>query len=177
MMNIDKYFDRLHIELEKDTDRSVAIVAAALVDDVLKELLARKLLPHKDKENCIFSKPGSPIGSFSSRINAAYQLGLISSLMYRDLQLLRKIRNEFAHEPFALSFDDPSIKSKVIELDKKSDYINRNSEARHNIGGKGTRIDFIFLVGWRLYALTRAIEDIEIVQEKPPEFGYIDLGS
>ena len=35
MMNIDKYFDRLHIELEKDTDRSVAIVAAALVDDVL----------------------------------------------------------------------------------------------------------------------------------------------
>ena len=173
----DIYFDRLHKELDKDSDRAVVIVATAMVDDALKEILKRKLLPAKDKEYCIVSSPSSPLGSFSSRINACFQLGSISSNMHRDLHILRKLRNEFAHKPFDLNFNSASVKSRVIELDKISKYLDRNKEARDNINKEGVRGDFIFSVGWRLYSLTCDNDKIESVKPKIPEFGYIDFES
>jgi hypothetical protein len=39
----------------------------------------------------------APLGTFSSRIKASYALGLINEEQFRDLEYLRKIRNEFAH--------------------------------------------------------------------------------
>ncbi|MCC7596730.1 transcriptional regulator [Janthinobacterium sp. FW305-129] len=39
----------------------------------------------------------APLGTFSSRIKAAYSIGLITKEQFQDLEILRKIRNEFAH--------------------------------------------------------------------------------
>ncbi|OOG87040.1 hypothetical protein B0E41_04845 [Hydrogenophaga sp. A37] len=39
----------------------------------------------------------APLGTFSSRIKAAYAMGLITKDQFIDLERLRKIRNEFAH--------------------------------------------------------------------------------
>ncbi|MBC8040763.1 MAG: transcriptional regulator [Opitutaceae bacterium] len=39
----------------------------------------------------------APLGTFSSRIKAAYAIGLITKDQFLDLERLRKIRNEFAH--------------------------------------------------------------------------------
>ncbi|MEN9657946.1 MAG: hypothetical protein RL571_1411 [Pseudomonadota bacterium] len=167
----------MHNELGKDSDRSVAIVAAALVDDVLMQLLSKKLLPAKDVNNCIYSNQSSPLGSFSSRINALHQLGVISGSMHRDLHILRKIRNDFAHEPSDLNFESPAIKSRVLELNKESNYLEKNKIARENVGPQGMRYDFIFGVGWRLYSLSRDIEVIECVPKRLAEFGYCDLGN
>lgn len=177
MNKSDVYFDRIHKELDEDSDRAVVIVATAMVDDALKELINAKLLPAKNKEHCIISNPSSPLGTFSSRINACYQIGLISESMHRDLHILRKLRNDFAHNPFDLTFESSSVKSRVIELDKISNYLIRNKEARDNVASSGTRGDFIFSIGWRLYSLTCNIEKIEKSKIQSHEFGYVDFES
>jgi DNA-binding MltR family transcriptional regulator len=174
MINKDEYFDRLHLELDKETDRSVAIIAVAIIDETLKQLIERLLIKPKNKEHCVFSSANSPLGSLSSKINASYQLGFISEEMHRDLQLLRKIRNDFAHKPFEMTFNSNAIKSRVIELDKVSNYISRNAIARENTGPVGVRHDFIFSVGWRLYALQCQIDEITPIDKAGIEFGYFD---
>jgi mannitol operon repressor len=61
-----------------------------------------------------------PLSSFSSRIKAAYCLGLISHSMYYDLETIRKIRNKFAHKMHGYTFDEPEIVSwcKSLKLAK-----------------------------------------------------------
>jgi len=50
-----------------------------------------------------------PLGTSSARIQMSAALRWISPSVYRDLTLIRKIRNEFAHKPFVSSFNEPPI--------------------------------------------------------------------
>jgi DNA-binding MltR family transcriptional regulator len=49
-----------------------------------------------------------------------YRLGLLSDRYVRDLNLIRKIRNEFAHNIQGCDFNHTSIYSRIQELDKSS---------------------------------------------------------
>jgi len=120
----------IHLELDCETDRSIVIVAGALLDEGLKKIIITGLIPAAKKDWCVFSGGNSPISSFSARIDLCYQLGYISSVMQRDLHIIRKMRNDFAHDPFKLSFDSASVNNRVDELDKISNYRERNQEAR-----------------------------------------------
>ncbi|MEY8198547.1 MAG: MltR family transcriptional regulator [Colwellia sp.] len=172
----DKFWNRLHLELDKESDRSLVIVAAALLDEALKKCVEKRMLPAKKKELCVFSGGNSPLSTFSSRINFCYQIGIISSALQRDLHIIRKLRNDFAHDPFDLSFEDNSVKNRISELDSVSNYKETNPEARSNIGPPGTRNDFIFAVSWRLYSITESLNEISSGKEHIPEFGYFDHG-
>lgn len=90
----------LQDELEKSSsERSCVIVAAAYIDELLgyifKLFLASPSSEKEDKE--LFSGYG-PLSSFSSKIVLSYRLGLISNYEYKTLQIIRKIRNSFAHD-------------------------------------------------------------------------------
>ena len=50
----------------------------------------------------------APLETFSSRISAAYCLGLISKAEEHDLNILKKIRNEIVHD-INSDFDTPKI--------------------------------------------------------------------
>jgi DNA-binding MltR family transcriptional regulator len=52
-----------------------------------------------------------PLGDFSNKIKMCYCLGLIDKIIRDDLNLIRKIRNEFTHDLYA-SFESDKIKSK-----------------------------------------------------------------
>jgi DNA-binding MltR family transcriptional regulator len=172
----DKFWNRLHLELDKESDRSLVIVAAALLDEALKQCVEKRMLPAKKKELCIFSGGNAPLSTFSSRINFCCQIGIISSALQRDLHIIRKLRNDFAHDPFDLSFENNSVKNRIAELDSVSDYKETNPEARSNIGSPGARNDLIFAVSWRLYSITESLNEISAVKEPIPEFGYFDHG-
>jgi DNA-binding MltR family transcriptional regulator len=51
----------------------------------------------------------APLGTFSARTKAAYALGLISKDEHKDINLIRKIRNEFAHSWFVTKLDDQRV--------------------------------------------------------------------
>jgi len=61
----------------------------------------------------------APIGTFASRIDLAFALGLINEHEHAECHLIRKIRNEFAHRGVGLSFGDQKISALCDRL--KSD--------------------------------------------------------
>lgn len=52
-----------------------------------------------------------PLGTFSSRILISFSIGLISKSYVNDLQIIRKIRNEFGHSPSIIDFENDKIAS------------------------------------------------------------------
>ena len=59
-----------------------------------------------------------PLGSLSARIETAYALGLISKEERDNINLIRDIRNDFAHRflDTKVSFQTPKIKDKCMQL-------------------------------------------------------------
>lgn len=103
------------LSLHQETDRGSALMAAAFLDDRLRGLLAKRLVNDKKIADRSFDFNG-PLGSFSSRIDFSYLLGLIPNNARRDLHLIRAIRNKFAHTAAIINFDHPLIKPSCDSL-------------------------------------------------------------
>jgi DNA-binding MltR family transcriptional regulator len=100
-------------ELKTQTDRGVAIVAAAVLDELLALLIIERLVKlSSDRRDSLFKDRG-PFSPFSSKIEVAFALGVISSEARLALHLVRDIRNKFAHRIEALRFDDPAISQMI----------------------------------------------------------------
>lgn len=92
-----------------ESDRACAVLGAALLDANLESLYGRRLLNAKKE---LLSSNG-PLGAFSARILLARALNWISEDVRYDLDQVRAIRNEFAHNAdYELSFSNQSIADK-----------------------------------------------------------------
>ncbi|UWP99248.1 hypothetical protein [Aliiroseovarius crassostreae] len=113
----DLYYKRLHTFLDasnSETERGRALIAASLIEEMLDEILRGFLLDTKATAK-LFNGPNAPLSTLSSKGLASAALGLISQSEHRDIELIRKIRNEFAHSVMC-SFDDDKIRSWAEEL-------------------------------------------------------------
>jgi DNA-binding MltR family transcriptional regulator len=90
-------------------------MAAAYLDSQLTELLRRSFVDDPSIADELLGQ-SKPLGTFSSRIDLAYALGLIEKSVHRDLHLIRKIRNDFGHVPTPIEFDHPPIAGRCREL-------------------------------------------------------------
>jgi DNA-binding MltR family transcriptional regulator len=97
-------------ELQRESDRGLALVAAALIDEKLLETLQSFMCECKAAEKLLV-QAHAPLGTFSSRIEACFALGLIDEFEYQEITLLRKVRNEFAHSKHGMSFQNEQVKS------------------------------------------------------------------
>lgn len=95
--------------LLNETDRGAVLMAAAFMDDQLKAMLMARLVDDKKMVHRAFDFNG-PLGTFSSRIDFSYLLGILPKNAQRDLHIIRKIRNIFAHSAAPLTYDDDSVK-------------------------------------------------------------------
>ncbi len=103
-----QYFGAFLAEFQKETDRGGALVGAALLDNRLERLVLSHLVAGKVAEGLVIGR-NAPLGSFSSRINASFAMGLITTEERQDLNIVRSIRNEFAHREHGVSFEDGTI--------------------------------------------------------------------
>ncbi len=170
----DEWLEAIHLQFRAESDRAAAIVVAAMLDVALASLLRRRLLEAPSPYRSLLDGDRAPLSTFAAKIDAAYQLGLISKYMARDLHLVRKIRNDFAHNPLHLTFDSESVRNRVRALEQASDYNRRYPATRSAVGPTGSRWDFLGLTAWMLYALHRLLDDVAQVRSPTPEFGYID---
>jgi DNA-binding MltR family transcriptional regulator len=86
------------------------------VEHYLDEVLETRLRQLTDKErDTVFSDAGI-FPSLSRKILGAYALGLIGPKARRELDLLRVIRNEAAHNMNPVTFETPTIRDRVREL-------------------------------------------------------------
>ena len=96
-------------ELKDETDRGCAILAVAWID----HLLERRLGAHfsggnSDARRKLFDANG-PFSPFSAKVTAAFCLGWLDADLRHDLDVIRKIRNRFAHQIHGLTLDDPDM--------------------------------------------------------------------
>jgi DNA-binding MltR family transcriptional regulator len=101
--------------LAVESDRAVALITTAYLDDALAGVIRAALLDEPAIVEEILGLD-RPLGTLSSRIKVAYCLGLISKGTYRDLELIRAIRNRFAHARRVLQFGTPEIKDRCLQL-------------------------------------------------------------
>lgn len=97
------YFSEFLKEFQAETDRGAALVGAALIDDRLERLLRSHFLEAKESSE-LLNGANAPLGNFSARIKAAYCLGLITDLECHECDVIRRVRNEFAHKLHGLTF-------------------------------------------------------------------------
>lgn len=106
---------QFHQALTSESDRGCALFAAAYLDVCLSDLLRVSLVENKNIDKDLFDGT-APLSGFSSRIKLAYYLGLISRNCRRDLDIVRGIRNDFAHQPEIISFESQSIRDRCKNL-------------------------------------------------------------
>lgn len=166
-----KHFDDFFSnEIEKESDRAVAVIAAALFDEVLLNLIKVRLVPNSSSSDELFDGPNAPFSTLSSKISGAYRVGSISRKMARDIHIIRKIRNQFAHNLTGCTFEDGAVRSRVIELVKGTKYNDESEQRLQN--QDGPRGDFEFSCSWRLYSLHANLSDLVELEEAGDEFGY-----
>ncbi len=106
------------IDLAEESDRGAVIVAAAILEDDLAEILEKLLIanhmPEKHRKE-MFDLNG-PLSSFSSKMLICYGFGLISKDVFDDLTKIRRLRNRFAHSSEDVDFFAEEIKSIVYSL-------------------------------------------------------------
>lgn len=127
-----KAFKAFRELLEHESDRACALMAAAYLDDRLKQAFVAGMLPSKNLDRDLF-EGSAPLATFSARTRLARAQGLISETTKRDLDLLRKIRNAFAHVATPLSFEDPKIRSMCMSLEHGIVFVNVDDARRRFI--------------------------------------------
>jgi DNA-binding MltR family transcriptional regulator len=118
--------DTFSEQFRKESDRACAVLGAALLDSRLESLYRRRLQGDVSE---LVSFNG-PVGTFSARIRLAHGLSWISDDVRHDLDVVRSIRNDFAHFfDHRLSFEDPSIVHQCETLRVPSVLIEANEYA------------------------------------------------
>lgn len=102
-----------------ESDRGMALVGVAWIDDKLAQTLLAFFSEGKASHSLV-QGGDSPLGTFSSRIKCCRALCLIDDDEYHEIDLLRKIRNEFAHAKQGLSFRSQPISSYCTSLKSRA---------------------------------------------------------
>jgi DNA-binding MltR family transcriptional regulator len=98
----------------KDADRAIAILGGAFVENAVKVAIAAHSLTFSYDHNAVFGQ-GGPLYSFSPKIALGHALGIYGPKTRDDLDIVRNIRNAFAH---ALEDVDFSHRDIARECDK-----------------------------------------------------------
>jgi DNA-binding MltR family transcriptional regulator len=102
-------------QLMEESDRGAALVGAAYLDEMLIRLFRVKMRLTKKLDKELLEGFG-PLSTMSSRTKIAYCLGWIGVETFRDLNLLRDIRNDFAHAHKPLTFSNATVQARCREL-------------------------------------------------------------
>lgn len=102
-------------EFAKESDRAAVILGAAKLDILLYQILVATLKPSPTGTDALLDG-NSPLATFSSRINMCHRLGLIDDQLTRSLNMIRKIRNSFAHEISSTTLSSGSHRDRIREL-------------------------------------------------------------
>jgi hypothetical protein len=81
-----------------DTDRAAALIIGSLVESSLAAAIAHVGLHNRRQ-----------ITTFANRIRSANALNLIGAATLKNLEVIREVRNTFAHAMSAIEFETPEV--------------------------------------------------------------------
>jgi hypothetical protein len=115
-------------EFSEETDRAAVVLGAAKLDLLLYQVLSRALLPCSTSKDELLEGEGS-LSTFNSRILTVHRLGLITDDLARAIHLVRKIRNDFAHQSSGVSLEVGAHRDRIRELDLYAKTSSQYNEA------------------------------------------------
>lgn len=103
------------VTLGTESERSAVVLGAERVNVSLENNLKKFLRPCPDDDDPLFSA-SRPLGTFSGKIELAYRLGLIDLKFKQALNMVRKLRNDFAHAITVETLQEGKHASRVAAL-------------------------------------------------------------
>lgn len=182
---------QIYSEYRSLPPRELAIVAAAVLDAALAELLSLRLAEHTKEVEEFLGLDGdgrAPAGSFGARIQLALLVGLITADDAAILRAIKQLRNLFAHRvrvgflsPAVLTVttklyslwlkrNEGLVKSGVMsgtssQLKRLGQYLTRHSEA-----GEGLLLSVFTVYHAYFHRLNSRISRIsDLVRESAPK--------
>lgn len=170
--NIDLLHD-FEKEFQGESDRAAVILASAKLDQLLHLALTKKLLACPNAQDDLLRTDG-PIGSFSSRIILAHRLGLIDDDFAKTLHLLRKIRNDFAHESVGAKLISGShadrVRALFLPFKKFVEVEAKKRPIFQELLDRGVRGQFEFACYYCISELELVIEHTVVLRKPKHEF-------
>lgn len=105
--------------INKESDLAAVLVCSSFIDACLALLLQHHFKKSSISDKILDSRSGI-LGTFQSRTDVAYCLGLLTKKRYQDLVFIGEIRNKFAHFHLQLDFQN----AEIIQLCKSIKYFD-----------------------------------------------------
>ena len=103
------------LQMLEERGRGAVLVGVARVDAALEHLLQAVMAQAPARGDGLFL-PDRPLGSLGAKVALASRLGLIDGPVERALNVLRKLRNAFAHSAESASLGDAAHRSRLAEV-------------------------------------------------------------
>ena len=104
----------MRLVAEQD-ERAMVLSLSTFIEDTLGRLLLAYFRDCKATRELVegFS---APLGTLGSRIKAVYAVGLVTEEQFKDMEILRKVRNQFAHNWEGVTLERNDIAAMVGQL-------------------------------------------------------------
>jgi hypothetical protein len=98
-------------------DHSFILIVGAAVEQALEIALATHFVLDEEMTKRLFDDElNGPLSNFAAKIKIAYALGIFDKPLKEELDLIRHIRNSFAHSKETLTFLSPDIINACSQL-------------------------------------------------------------
>lgn len=128
-------------EYHGESDRSAIVMAGSFVEHYLATYIRHFMVSDEEVERLF---EFGPLSSFAARINIAHGFGLISNEHRHDLNIIKDIRNRFAHSPRLISLQKDEVRKEIRKL---SMWTTLNGDRHMSSAEKDERHIFLFSVG------------------------------
>jgi hypothetical protein len=108
--------DAVWHEIDRQSHRASAVLGGAMVEDALRfALQAHFVFLSKTDTEKLFDYP-APLASFDAKIRVGHAIGLYGTIVRNDLNVIRRVRNGFAHAKKPISFDTPQVAKEMEKI-------------------------------------------------------------
>lgn len=102
--------------LDDETDRGLSVLVGAHLDFLLQVLISKSLVLSEEVQKFLFEGATAGLGTFESKIRMAEILDIIDQEQLKDLRIIQRVRNKFAHKLLGITFDTQDIKNQCSEM-------------------------------------------------------------
>lgn len=122
-----------------------AILGALIVEHDLEQSLRRRLAVKDDAAWLEMLEEQGPFNSFSKKITAGFALGLYNKAIRDNLDIVRVIRNAFAHSRKIIDFDHPLVSAELSKIKVPQGHV-RNFKKTKSFSSLAVRYESLCIV-------------------------------
>jgi hypothetical protein len=101
--------DELENEIRGQSDRAAALISASILENRLEIVLTSLMRSLTQGEHNELFRGEGPLATFAKKTKLAYAFNVFGSATRRDLDIIREIRNAFAHSRIPFGFNTQEL--------------------------------------------------------------------